>query len=183
MFLQSIRNTWRRLPKSQKLGMFFFILLSVLLPISIFSLSQPTNTRSKAATSSVLPTFSSEKIQQEKEAIRQLLAATKEATLLDVKDGPNYGKARVIRKDGKLIVTVFATIEPPTSSYYNVWLANSKSVSSLIRLGEMEDKGDNSYFLSYSSDNLYDDYNLVIVSAEKVNDSTIEEKILEGGAH
>lgn len=109
---------------------------------------------------------------------------SKKGDLKDVSGGTASGKAFVLRKEGKLYFTASADLpDPANGSFYEGWLV--KKGSSPVRLtdtGKFDKQSDGSYEDSYSSENLYDGYDFVVVTWEQgqVNPQNPGKHILEG---
>lgn len=99
------------------------------------------------------------------------------ASLTDVSGGTGMGEGIRGIENGMLSLTVLANLDSPKPGYfYQAWLVNGDSY---ISLGKMElAKG--GYLVDFSSSKYYSDYKKVVVTEEKVFDSTPETHILEG---
>ena len=109
---------------------------------------------------------------------------SKKATLTDVSGGNAKGVAFILRKDGKLYFTASGNLSDPTNgSFYEGWLVKkgSKPVA-YVDTGKLAKQKDGSYEVSYSSDELYDGYDLVVITWEQIDDQKPEKHILEGTA-
>jgi len=109
---------------------------------------------------------------------------SKKATLSDVSGGSGTGKAFVLRKSGKLFFTATANLaDPQNGTFYEGWLAvKGANPPKFVDTGKLSKQKDGSYEVSYSSDNLYEGYNLVVITWEQVDDQKPEKHILEGTA-
>lgn len=107
---------------------------------------------------------------------------SKKATLTDVSGGTGTGKAFVLRKGGKLYFTASANLsDPKIGNFYEGWLVKKGSNPvQFIDTGKLDKQKDGSYEVSYSSDNLYDGYDFVVITWEQVDDQKPEKHILEG---
>lgn len=106
------------------------------------------------------------------------------ATLTDVTGGTSTGTAYVLRKDGKLTFTVTAHVpDPENGTFYEGWLVKADANPVQYEdTGKLTKQKDGSYEVSYSSDEIYEGYNMVVVTLEKVDDQKPEKHILEGTA-
>jgi len=111
-------------------------------------------------------------------------ATSKKATFSDVSGGTGTGKAFVLRKDGKLFFTASVNLtDPATGTFYEGWLVKKGSNPvQFIDTGKLEKQKDGSFEVSYSSNNLYEGYDFVVITWEKVDDQKPEKHILEGTA-
>lgn len=99
------------------------------------------------------------------------------ADLLDVTGGKGLGEAARISENGKINVTVLADLEAPKDGYfYQAWAVKDNSYISLgkLRIAKGGYLADSSFSKNYS------DYKVIIVSLEKVFDSTPETTVLKG---
>ena len=122
---------------------------------------------------------------KEKENIMMMASkdtTSKKAILADVSGGNGTGKAFVLRKNGKLYFTASATLpEPVAGTFYEGWLAvKGANPAQFTSTGKLEKQKDGSYETSYSSSNLYEGYDFVVITWEKVDDQKPEKHILEG---
>gem|GEM_PF-3116194 len=110
--------------------------------------------------------------------------SSKKATLVDVSGGTGTGKAFVLRKGGKLSYTVTGNLpDPKSGTFYEGWLAKKgTSPPQFVDTGKLAKQKDGSYEVSYSSDNLYEGYDFVVITWEQVDDQKPEKHILEGTA-
>lgn len=110
--------------------------------------------------------------------------SSKKATLTDVSGGTGTGKAYVLRKNGKLYHTATANVpDPAAGTFYEGWLAvKGANPPQFVDTGKLKKQKDGSYQVSYSSDNLYEGYDFVVITWEKVDDQQPEKHILEGVA-
>ena len=109
---------------------------------------------------------------------------SKKATLTDVSGGNGTGKAFLLRKDGKLYFTASANLpDPKQGTFYEGWIVKKGSNPTQFEdTGKLEKQKDGSYEVSYSSDELYDGYDLVVITWEQIDDQKPEKHILEGTA-
>ncbi len=109
---------------------------------------------------------------------------SKKAALTDVSGGNGTGKAFVLRKDGKLYFTASANLaDPATGTFYEGWLVvKGSNPPKYIDTGKLTKQKDGSFEVSYSSDNLYEGYDMVVITWEQVDDQKPEKHILEGTA-
>lgn len=109
-------------------------------------------------------------------------ASSKKATLVDVSGGKSTGKGYVLRKAGKLYHTATANVpDPAEGSFYEGWLAvKGATPPQFVSSGKLKKQQDGSYQVSYSSDNLYQGYDFVVITVEKVDDQQPEKHIVEG---
>lgn len=107
---------------------------------------------------------------------------SKKGNLSDVSGGTATGKAFVLRKGGKLYFTASANLsDPKIGTFYEGWLVKKGSNPvQFIDTGKLDKQKDGSYEVSYSSDNLYDGYDFVVITWEQVDDQKPEKHILEG---
>ncbi|MBI3384633.1 anti-sigma factor [Candidatus Gottesmanbacteria bacterium] len=110
-------------------------------------------------------------------------AGTKKGTLLDVSGGKGSGMAYVLRKDGKLYLSLTAKLpDPKEGTFYEGWLVvKGSNPVKFFSTGKLTKEADGSYSLSYTSDqNAYEGYDFVVVTWEVVDDQKPEKHILEG---
>ncbi len=109
---------------------------------------------------------------------------SKKATLSDVSGGTGSGKAFVLRKGGKLYYTATGNLsDPQNGTFYEGWLAvKGANPPKFVDTGKLTKQKDGSYEVSYSSDNLYEGYDFVVITWEQVDDQKPEKHILEGMA-
>ncbi len=101
--------------------------------------------------------------------------------LSDVSGGSGNGEAYVLRKAGKLWHAVSATLpKPEPGTVYEGWLVNKTSTNKFFSTGVMEKQQNGAYVISFVSNNLYEEFNEVVITLETVVNSTPEEHILEG---
>lgn len=98
-------------------------------------------------------------------------------TLKDVTGGPSVGMATRKFKEGIFEHTVMAALpEPGTGKFYQGWLVRD---GELLSTGKMnETKG--GWYIEFSVDKDYSDYNKVWVTLEERFDNQPEKHILEG---
>ena len=110
--------------------------------------------------------------------------SSKKAILTDVSGGTGTGKAFVLRKSGKLYYTATANLsDPANGTFYEGWLAKKgANPPQFVDTGKLSKQKDGSYAVSYSSDNLYEGYDFVVITWEQVDDQKPEKHILEGTA-
>lgn len=105
---------------------------------------------------------------------------SKKALLTDVRGGSFSGKAFVLRKDNKLSYTASGNLpDPQEGTFYEGWFVK-KGTADYISTGKLDKQKDGSYEVSFSSDNLYPDYNFIVITLEKTDDKKPETHILEG---
>lgn len=94
------------------------------------------------------------------------------------------GKALVLRKNNMLYVSANAKLSDPTNgAFYEGWLVKSGSNPlQTVALGRLMKLDDGSWGVAYSSSNLYDGYNQVVVTLERTDDQKPETHVLEGTA-
>lgn len=99
------------------------------------------------------------------------------ADLKDVTGQGGMGLATRSFEGGKFTLTVLANLPDPTSGiFYQVWLVKD---GTNLSLGKMRiAKG--GYLLEFTSNKDYSDHKGVLVSEEKVFDSKVENRTLEG---
>lgn len=124
---------------------------------------------------------------KEKENIMMMAqqdSSSKKATLIDVSGGTGTGKAFVLRKGGKLYHTATGNLpDPKNGTFYEGWLAvKGANPPKFIDTGKLTKQKDGSYEVSYSSDNLYEGYDFVVITWEQIDDQKPEKHILEGTA-
>ena len=122
---------------------------------------------------------------KEKENIMMMAqqdTSSKKATLSDVSGGTGTGKAFVLRKGGKLYFTATANLSDlKDGAFYEGWLAvKGANPPKFVDTGKLTKQRDGSYEVSYSSDNLYEGYDFVVITWEQVDDQKPEKHILEG---
>lgn len=121
-----------------------------------------------------------EKKNQEVTAMAMNDTSSKKGKLFDVTGGISSGMAYLLRKD-KLYHSLTANLpDPKEGTFYEGWLVNKTPKLAYFSTGMLEKTKDGSYALSYSSDNLYQGYDFVVVTLETVKDSNPEKHILEG---
>lgn len=110
--------------------------------------------------------------------------SSKKATLADVSGGTGTGKAFVLRKSGKLYFTATGNLpDPVTGSFYEGWLVvKGSNPPRFVDTGKLTKQNDGGYEVTYSSDNLYEGYDMVVITWEKIDDQKPEKHILEGTA-
>ena len=97
--------------------------------------------------------------------------------LKDVTGGDASGIATRKYEGGQFTHAVLADLpDPETGTFYEGWLVKEESVISTGRFRIA--KG--GYLLEFQSSTNYSDYNDVVITLEKVADSTPEEHVLEG---
>lgn len=105
------------------------------------------------------------------------------ASLIDVSGGDSFGTAYVLRKDGKLIHKVIASLPAPEgNNFYEGWLIQQEPTQKIFSTGVMTTNEDGRYVLEYQTGSTYEGYNFVVITLETVKDDTPEEHILEGTA-
>ncbi len=98
-------------------------------------------------------------------------------TLADVTGGAGTGMATRRFEDNLFEHTVMAALpEPGTGKFYEGWLVSDGQFFSTGKLEEM--KG--GWYLEFSADKDYSDYNRVVVTLEEKDDSQPEKHLLEG---
>lgn len=128
---------------------------------------------------------SNETIMKKNEEIMMMAqqdTTSKKATLSDVSGGTGTGKAFVLRKGGKLYYTATGNLpDPANGTFYEGWLAvKGANPPKFVDTGKLTKQKDGSYEVSYSSDNLYEGYDFVVITWEQVDDQKPEKHILEG---
>jgi hypothetical protein len=98
-------------------------------------------------------------------------------TLTDVTGGAGRGMATRKFEKGVFEHTVMASLpEPGAGKYYEGWLVRNGEILSTGKMKEM--KG--GWYLEFSADRDYSDYNQVVVTLEEKDDRQPEKHILEG---
>ncbi|HEX6977261.1 MAG TPA: hypothetical protein VF185_02805 [Patescibacteria group bacterium] len=104
------------------------------------------------------------------------------ATLKDVSGGVGEGLATRNYQNSKFTFTALANLEDPVGGSYEVWLERgnpSDANYDIIPVGVARiAKG--GYLLDYETSKDLSDHNKVVISLEKVLDTKIEKRILEG---
>ena len=100
-------------------------------------------------------------------------------SLVDVSDGDGSGTATRDFADGVFTHEVIATLpDLPDGEFYEGWLVTTGNTD-FFSTGKMIKSGDE-YKLTYTSDTDWQDYPLVVITQEKIEDATPEVHILEG---
>lgn len=107
-------------------------------------------------------------------------STSKKGNLVDVTNGASFGTAYILRKDGKLYHAVSAKLPDLSLGFYEGWLVLKTQQNPLFFSTGKLSKDKDGYILSYSSDNLYEGYDFVVVTEETVDDKKPEKHILEG---
>lgn len=106
---------------------------------------------------------------------------TKRGVLNDVTGGTSGGVGYVLRSDDMLSHAVTADLpELEGDTFYEGWLVQQEPQLAFISTGEMEQQEDGTFSLTYTDENLYEGYNVVVITLETVRDETPEEHIIEG---
>lgn len=101
--------------------------------------------------------------------------------LFSVNSDQSSGTAYVLRSDETLNHLVNAFLpELSEDEFYEGWLVKEKPSLLFFSTGRFEMISEGQYQLAFSSENLYQGYNNIVVSRETVDDKTPEEHILEG---
>lgn len=122
-------------------------------------------------------------MKKEEEMMTMLMTdkTTKKGQLIDVTAGAGTGTAYVLRKDGKLSHFVSAKLpDPETGTFYEGWLVKKTPKLTFFSTGMMTKQKNGMYELTFSANNLYDGYDFVVITLEKVKDAIPEKHILEG---
>ncbi len=108
--------------------------------------------------------------------------SSKKATLSDISGGTGTGKAFILRKGAKLYFTAGGNLtDPTTGTFYEGWLTvKGANPPKFVDTGKLTKQKDGSWEVSFSSDNLYEGYDMVVITSEKVDDQKPEKHILEG---
>ena len=101
--------------------------------------------------------------------------------LEDVSNGTSSGLAYILRDSGKLNHLIDATLPDLVGNeFFEGWLVKKSPSLVFFSTGKMKKLDDGNFQLMYSSTNLYEGYNEVVITRETVDDNTPEEHILEG---
>jgi len=102
------------------------------------------------------------------------------AELVDVTGGDSTGSGTILRNN-KLLHQIKANLPDPTgSNVYEGWLVKKQPKLMFISTGVLQKSEKGMYTLIFESDNLYEDYDFVVVTEETVVDKTPEIHIIEG---
>lgn len=108
-------------------------------------------------------------------------STSKKGNLADVTKGASFGTAYILRKDGKLYHAVSAKLPDLSLGFYEGWLVLKTQQNPLFfSTGKVSKDKDGNHTLSYSSNNLYEGYDFVVITEETVDDKKPEKHILEG---
>lgn len=106
----------------------------------------------------------------------------KKASLIAVDGSTSYGTAYIVRKDGKLMHRIEASLpNPKTGNKYEGWLVQpgTKPIK-FFSTGVMTRNSDGSWVLEYEANMEYTAYNNIVITEETKIDKTPEKHILEG---
>lgn len=135
------------------------------------------NKNNKAKITSVSPTPSIEQKVTSQFGGLVIPKDADKADLSDVNGGPGLGEAVKISQKGRFNITVLADLVAPNDSkFYQAWAVKDGTYVSLGKLRVA--KG--GYIADFVSTTDYSDYKTIIVSLEKVFDSTPEIPVLKG---
>lgn len=105
------------------------------------------------------------------------------AELTDVTGGSSSGTAYILRKNGQLFHTVTARLPEPTGGeFYEGWLVKQFPRLSFFSTGKMKLLNNGQYFLTFNADEEYPEFDQVVITIEKDDDSNPERHVLEGTA-
>ena len=109
---------------------------------------------------------------------------TQTGKLEDISGGASSGVAYVLRDNDKLNHLVDASLPDLTgNNFYEGWLVRKNPSLIFFSTGKMSKLENGNFQLMYSSNNLYEGYNEVVITRETVDDKTPEEHILEGNVN
>ncbi|MFC1645074.1 anti-sigma factor [Patescibacteria group bacterium] len=106
---------------------------------------------------------------------------TKKGVLADVTGGNSSGTAYVLRDNQIIYHTVTANLpDPQGNNKYEGWLVKKGIVPKFFSTGVMQKDSDGNYALSYTSTDLSEGYDFVVITEETVVDKNPEKHIIEG---
>ncbi len=163
------------------IGLIIIVLaiIVVIIGIVLVVMSSSSETATEVATSPV-PTATATPTSTTTATPADDASEVDEIILIDVTEGgTSSGTATRQYVDGTFTHQVTATLpDLPEGEFYEGWLVKADN-SEFFSTGKMTKSGDE-YTLTYTSATNHEDYPLVVITRETVDDETPEEHILEG---
>lgn len=110
-------------------------------------------------------------------------SATLIANLVDVSGGDSYGKGYILRDEEKLYHYVEGNLpDPEGTNMYEGWLVKTQPELMFFSTGVMEKSTNETYTLTYVSEQISEGFDFVVITEETVIDEIPEKHIIEAVA-